>query len=86
MSPTFFSIPLTSHQKIAPVEATDKELRSIQKDWDTRAQHTMCENAVLQNEPAIRNKLRQMEEALGRKQLFRYREHRRMMGDILHYL
>lgn len=46
----------------------------------------MCENAVLQNEPAIRNKLRQIEEALGRKQWLRYREHRRVMGDILHDL
>jgi hypothetical protein len=58
VSPTFFSIPLTSHQQIAPVEATNKELRSIQNDWDTRAPHTMCENAVLQIEPAIRDKLR----------------------------
>jgi hypothetical protein len=46
----------------------------------------MCESAVLLNAPAIRDKLRQMEEALSRKQELRYREHRRIMGDILYDL
>jgi hypothetical protein len=46
----------------------------------------MCEDATLLDAPAIRDKLSQMEEALGRKQWLRYREHRRVMGDILHDL
>ena len=46
----------------------------------------MSEDAALLDAPAIRDKLSQMEEALGRKQWLRYREHRRVMGDILHDL
>ena len=80
---TSLSMPLTNYQQTKPVEASKEQWQEMSLDWDKKVPHKKCEDALLRNAPAVRDKLRQMEEALSRRQFLRYREHRRVLGDIL---
>jgi hypothetical protein len=55
-------------------------------DWDKQVPHEMCKDALLLNAPACHDQLKQMEQAVARKRWLVYKEHCRVLGDILEEL